>query len=77
MGSNPFGTVSLWLWPPVRQERYDISPNMAAGQIGPAAHVSRLFAVIVAMYGIVLVRNLLDLARGKYVVEARVFAAQR
>jgi NitT/TauT family transport system permease protein len=54
---------------------YYISSNMAAGQIGPAAYVSLLFAVVVAIYGIVFTRNLMDLARKKYVVEEGIFAA--
>lgn len=54
---------------------YYISFNMAKGAIGPAAYVSFLFAVVVAIYGIVFTRNLMDLARRKYVVEEGVFAA--
>jgi NitT/TauT family transport system permease protein len=54
---------------------YYISSNMAAGQIGPAAYVSLLFAVVVAIYGILFTRNLMDLARRKYVVEEGIFAA--
>ena len=41
----------------------------------PAAYVSVLFAIIVAVYGIVFTRNLMDLARRKYVVEEGIFAA--
>jgi NitT/TauT family transport system permease protein len=54
---------------------YYISSSMAAGQIGPAAYVSFLFAIVVAVYGIVFTRNLMDLARRKYVVEEGIFAA--
>jgi len=54
---------------------YYITSNMAKGAIGHAAYVSLLFAVVVAIYGIVFTRNLMDLARKKYVVEEGVFAA--
>jgi len=54
---------------------YYISSNMANGQIGAAAYVSLLFAVVVAIYGIAFTRNLMDLARKKYVVEEGIFAA--
>jgi len=54
---------------------YYITYNMANGAIGPAAYVSLLFAVVVAMYGVVFTRNLMDLARKKYVVEEGIFAA--
>ncbi len=54
---------------------YYITSNMAKGAIGPAAYVSLLFAVVVAVYGIVFTRNLMDLARRKYVVEEGIFAA--
>jgi len=54
---------------------YYITSNMAKGALGPAAYVSLLFAVVVAIYGIVFTRNLMDLARRKYVVEEGVFAA--
>jgi len=54
---------------------YYISSNMANGQIGAAAYVSLLFAIVVAIYGIVFTRNLMDLARKKYVVEEGIFAA--
>jgi NitT/TauT family transport system permease protein len=53
---------------------YYISSNMAAGQIGSAAYVALLFAIIVAIYGIVFTRNLMDVARKKYVVEEGIFA---
>jgi NitT/TauT family transport system permease protein len=54
---------------------YYITYNMANGAIGPAAYVSLLFAVVVAVYGVVFTRNLMDLARKKYVVEEGIFAA--
>jgi NitT/TauT family transport system permease protein len=54
---------------------YYITYNMANGAVGPAAYVSLLFAVVVAIYGIVFTRNLMDLARRKYVVEEGIFAA--
>jgi len=54
---------------------YYITYNMANGAIGPAAYVSLLFAVVVALYGIFFTRNLMDLARKKYVVEEGIFAA--
>jgi NitT/TauT family transport system permease protein len=54
---------------------YYITYNMANGAIGPAAYVSLLFALVVAIYGIVFTRNLMDLARKKYVVEEGIFAA--
>jgi len=52
-----------------------IGLNMANGQVGNAAWVSLLFAIVVAIYGIVFTRNLMDLARRKYVVEEGVYAA--
>jgi len=54
---------------------YYITYNMAQGAIGPAAYVSLLFAIVVAIYGVVFTRNLMDLARKKYVVEEGIFAA--
>jgi len=54
---------------------YYITSNMASGAIGSAAYVSLLFAVVVAVYGIFFTRNLMDLARRKYVVEEGIFAA--
>lgn len=54
---------------------YYISSNMADGRIAAAAYVSVIFAVIVAVYGVVFTRNLMDLARRKYVVEEGIFAA--
>jgi NitT/TauT family transport system permease protein len=54
---------------------YYISFNMAAGRVGSAAYVALLFAIVVAIYGIVFTRNLMDLARKKYVVEEGIFAS--
>ena len=54
---------------------YYISSNMSDGDIAAAAYVSLLFAIVVAIYGIVFTRNLMDLARRKYVVEEGIFAA--
>jgi NitT/TauT family transport system permease protein len=54
---------------------YYISSNIAQGDIGSAAYVSLIFAIVVAIYGIVFTRNLMDLARRKYVVEEGIFAA--
>jgi NitT/TauT family transport system permease protein len=54
---------------------YYISSNMAAGNIGAAAYVALLFAIVVTIYGIVFTRNLMDVARKKYVVEEGIFAA--
>ena len=52
-----------------------IGLNMANGNVANAAWVSLLFAMVVAIYGIVFTRNLMDLARKKYVVEEGVYAA--
>jgi NitT/TauT family transport system permease protein len=52
-----------------------IGLNMANGHVANAAWVSLLFAIVVAIYGIVFTRNLMDLARKKYVVEEGVYAA--
>lgn len=52
-----------------------ITQNMASGRVGDAAWVSLIFAIVVAIYGIVFTRNLMDLARKKYVVEEGVYAA--
>jgi NitT/TauT family transport system permease protein len=54
---------------------YYISANMANGEVTSAAYVSLLFAVVVAVYGIVFTRNLMDVARKKYVIEEGIFAA--
>ncbi|HUK29320.1 MAG TPA: ABC transporter permease subunit, partial [Candidatus Acidoferrales bacterium] len=51
-----------------------IGVNMSQGQVGNAAWVSFLFAIVVAIYGLVFTRNLMDLARKKYVVEEGVYA---
>jgi NitT/TauT family transport system permease protein len=52
-----------------------IGLNMANGNVANAAWVSLLFAIVVAIYGIVFTRNLMDLARKKYVVEEGIYAA--
>ncbi|HYW01562.1 MAG TPA: ABC transporter permease subunit [Candidatus Acidoferrum sp.] len=52
-----------------------IGLNMSTGNVANAAWVSLLFAIVVAIYGIVFTRNLMDLARKKYVVEEGVYAA--
>ncbi len=52
-----------------------IGLNMSNGHVANAAWVSLLFAIVVAIYGIVFTRNLMDLARKKYVVEEGVYAA--
>jgi NitT/TauT family transport system permease protein len=52
-----------------------ISSNMVKGEVASAAWVSLIFAIVVAVYGIVFTRNLMDLARRKYVVEEGVYAA--
>lgn len=54
---------------------YYIASNMAKGAMDPAAYVSLLFALVVAIYGIVFTRNSMGLARRKYVVEEGIFAA--
>jgi NitT/TauT family transport system permease protein len=54
---------------------YYISSNISTGAVGPAAYVSLLFAIVVAIYGIAFTRNLMDLARKKYIVEEGIFAA--
>ena len=54
---------------------YYISSNISKGYVAPAAYVSLLFAIVVSIYGIAFTRNLLDLARKKYVVEEGIFAA--
>jgi hypothetical protein len=48
---------------------------MSMKQIGPAAYVTLLFSIVVTIYGIVFTRNLMDVARKKYVIEEGVFAA--
>jgi NitT/TauT family transport system permease protein len=52
-----------------------IGVNLANGHVENAAWVSLIFAIVVAIYGIVFTRNLMDLARKKYVVEEGVYAA--
>jgi NitT/TauT family transport system permease protein len=52
-----------------------IGSNLASGSIGAAAWVSFLFAIVVVIYGLFFTRNLMDIARKKYVVEEGVFAA--
>jgi NitT/TauT family transport system permease protein len=54
---------------------YYISSNISTGQIAPAAYVSLLFAIVVSIYGIAFTRNLMDLARKKYIIEEGIFAA--
>ncbi len=51
-----------------------IGENLAAGNVASAAWVSLLFAVVVIFYGIFFTRNLMDLARRRYVVEEGVYA---
>ena len=51
-----------------------ISVNIANGNIAAAAYVSLLFAIVVIIYGLLFTRNLMDLARKKYVVEEGVYA---
>jgi NitT/TauT family transport system permease protein len=52
-----------------------IGENLSNGNIGAAAWVSLLFAVVVIIYGLLFTRNLMDLARKKYVVEEGIYAA--
>ncbi len=52
-----------------------ISENMASGNIGLAAWTSLLFAIVVGVYSIVFTRNLMDLARKKYVIEEGIYHA--
>ncbi len=52
-----------------------IGVNIANGDIGAAAWVSLLFAVVVVIFGLLFIRNLMDLARKKYVVEEGIYAA--
>ncbi|EQD45609.1 ABC transporter, partial [mine drainage metagenome] len=51
-----------------------IGENLASGNTAAAAWVSVLFAVVVVFYGIFFTRNLMDLARRRYVVEEGVYA---
>jgi len=52
-----------------------IGYNLSIGDIGAAAWVSVLFAIVVIIYGLFFTRNLMDLARKKYVVEEGIYAA--
>lgn len=52
-----------------------ISKGLANGDMGIAAWTSLLFAIVVAVYSIVFTRNLMDLARKKYVIEEGIYAA--
>ncbi|MCL5069063.1 MAG: ABC transporter permease subunit [Thaumarchaeota archaeon] len=52
-----------------------IGQNLSNGNVGAAAWVSLLFAVVVIIYGLLFTRNLMDLARKKYVVEEGIYAA--
>jgi len=52
-----------------------ISYNLSIGDVGAAAWVSLLFAIVVIIYGLFFTRNLMDLARKKYVVEEGIYAA--
>jgi NitT/TauT family transport system permease protein len=52
-----------------------ISLNLANGNVGAAAWVSLLFAFVVIAYGLFFTRNLMDLARKRYVVEEGIYAA--
>jgi NitT/TauT family transport system permease protein len=49
--------------------------NLARGDIGAAAWVSLIFAIVVFIYGLVFTRRLMDVARKRYVVEEGVYAA--
>ena len=52
-----------------------IGRNLALGNVANAAWVSLLFGIVVLVYGLLFTRNLMDLARRKYVVEEGVYAA--
>jgi len=52
-----------------------IGLNLSKGNIGAAAWVSLIFAIVVFVYGIVFTRRLMDVARKRYVVEEGVYAA--
>ncbi|MDE1876744.1 MAG: sugar ABC transporter permease, partial [Thaumarchaeota archaeon] len=52
-----------------------ISEGLANGNMGIAAWTSLLFAIVVGVYSIVFTRNLMDLARKKYVIEEGIYAA--
>ncbi|HML03913.1 MAG TPA: hypothetical protein VK487_11160 [Candidatus Bathyarchaeia archaeon] len=49
--------------------------NLARGDIGVATWISLIFAIVVFIYGLVFTRRLMDVARKRYVVEERVYAA--
>ena len=49
--------------------------NLGKGDIGAAAWVSLIFAIVVFVYGLVFTRRLMDVARKRYVVEEGVYAA--
>ncbi|MDG7035015.1 MAG: ABC transporter permease subunit [Nitrososphaerota archaeon] len=49
--------------------------SIASGQIGFAAWISIIFAVVVAVYGIYFTRKMMDLANKKYVIEEGLYAA--
>ncbi len=51
-----------------------IGENLVAGNVASAAWVSLLFAVVVVIYGLLFTRNLMDLARRRFVVEEGVYA---
>jgi NitT/TauT family transport system permease protein len=52
-----------------------ISASMVNGNMGLAAWTSLLFAIVVGIYSIFFTRNLMDLARKKYVIEEGIYAA--
>ncbi len=52
-----------------------ISASMVNGDMGLAAWTSLLFAIVVGIYSIFFTRNLMDLARKKYVIEEGIYAA--
>lgn len=52
-----------------------ISAGLANDNMGIAAWTSLLFAIVVGVYSIVFTRNLMDLARKKYVIEEGIYAA--
>lgn len=51
-----------------------ISVNLAEGNIAAAAYISLIFAIVVIIYGLLFTRNLMDLARKKYVIEEGIYA---
>ncbi len=52
-----------------------ISLNMANGDVADAAWVSLIFGLVIVVYSIFFTRNLMDLARKKFVVEEGIYAA--